>query len=180
MKATGIVRKIDDLGRVVIPKEIRKTLKVKEGMPLEIFTDQQGDIVLRKYLPFTEYTSMAREYAESMLQQTGAATIITDREKVIAAAGCSKKVTEGEMISEKLEKILDDRDEQLPASMRNNTVPVVEGMETEEQVFSLIRSGGEILGAVFLMSRDTRKKLGEPEKKLTAVAADFLGRQAAV
>ena len=87
MKATGIVRRIDDLGRIVIPKEIRKTLKVKEGMPLEIYTDQEGGIILKKYLPFSEFSSLAEEYAECMVQQTGARAIITDREKVIAAAG---------------------------------------------------------------------------------------------
>lgn len=178
-KATGIVRKIDDLGRIVIPKEIRKTLKVKEGMPLEIFTDQQGGIVLRKYLPFSEFISMAKEYAECMVQQTGAAAIITDREKVIAAAGCSKKALEGENISRSLEKILDDRNEQLPAGDRSRVIPVTEDMGTEsEQVFCPIRSGGEILGAIFLISRDARKKLGDMEKKIVAVAAEFLGRQA--
>ncbi|MBR0409596.1 MAG: AbrB/MazE/SpoVT family DNA-binding domain-containing protein [Eubacterium sp.] len=181
MKATGVVRKIDDLGRIVIPKEIRKTLKVKEGMPLEIFTDQAGDIVLRKYLPFSEYTSIAAEYAESLLLQTGAATVITDREKVIASAGCRKRIPVGVQISESLEKILDDRNEQLPLSAKNRTIPVIEGMEAVEQVFSIIRSGGEILGAVFLLARDPAgRKPGETEKKLTAVAAEFLGRQAAV
>lgn len=178
-KATGIVRKIDDLGRIVIPKEIRKTLKVKEGMPLEIFTDQQGGIVLKKYLPFSEFTSMAKEYAECMVQQTGAAAIITDREKVIAAAGCSKKMLEGENISSSLERILDDRDEQLSVAERSKAIPVIEDMEAEsEQIFCPIRSGGEILGAIFLISRDARKKMGELEKKIAAVAAEFLGRQA--
>ena len=177
MKATGIVRKIDDLGRIVIPKEIRKTMKVKEGMPLEIFTDEQGGIVLRKYLPFSEFISMAREYAEWLVQQIGAAAVITDREKVIAAAGCSKKILEGESISSSLEKILDDRNERLPVADRAKMIPVTDDMDTE-QIFCPIRSGGEILGALFLISRDTRKKMGDMERKLAAVAADFLGRQA--
>ena len=180
MKATGIVRKIDDLGRVVIPKEIRKTLNVKEGMPLEIFTDQQGDIVLRKYLPFTGYTSIAREYAEAILNQTGIAVVITDREKIIAAAGCKKSISEGGKISRRLEKLLDDRDERLPSSERKGLVPVVEGMEAGSRIYSLIRSGGEILGAVLLLTRDAVKIPGESERKLTEVAADFLGRQAGI
>jgi len=178
MKATGIIRKIDDLGRIVIPKEIRKTLKVKEGMSLEIFTDQQGDIVLRKYLPFTEYTSIAKEYAEAIVQQTGSGAVITDREKVIAAAGCSKSIAEGDQISEKLEKILDDRDDRLPASARNCPFPVVEGADTGWQIYSLIRSGGEILGAVFLLAKEAGKKPDESERKMMEVAAEFLGRQA--
>ena len=180
MKATGIVRRIDDLGRVVIPKEIRKTLKVKEGMPLEIYTDQEGGIILKKYLPFSEFTSLAEEYAECMVQQTGASALITDREKVIAAAGAGKAL-KGKAVSARLERILDDRDEQLPASERNRFIPVTEAMEGEgDQVFALIRSGGEILGAVFLQAREPGRRLGELEKKVAAIAAEFLGRQANV
>lgn len=180
MKATGIVRRIDDLGRIVIPKEIRKTLKVKEGMPLEIYTDQEGGIILKKYLPFSEFTSLAEEYAECMVQQTGASALITDREKVIAAAGAGKAL-KGKAVSARLERILDDRDEQLPASERNRFIPVTEAMEGEgDQVFALIRSGGEILGAVFLQVREPGRRLGELEKKVAAIAAEFLGRQANV
>lgn len=180
MKTTGIVRKIDNLGRVVIPKEIRKTMKVKEGMPLEIYVDDQENIVLRKYLPFNEYSGIAREYAESLLKLTGDATVITDREKVLAAAGCRKQIEEGDSISEDLERILDDRDEQLPSSIRNKAVAIVEGFETRQQLYTLIRSEGEILGAVFLISRDGKKAFGDSEKKIIAIAADFLGRQAAI
>ena len=178
MKATGIVRRIDDLGRIVIPKEIRKTLKVKEGMPLEIFTDQDGVIVLKKYLPFSEFANIAWEYAECMVQQAGVIAIITDREKVIAASGGAGKALIGENISRRLERILDDRDEQLPISERNRFIPVVDGMADEgEQIFSVIRSGGEIVGAVFLQSKDGRRKMGELERKITAIAAEFLGKQ---
>lgn len=181
MKATGIVRKIDDLGRIVIPKEIRKTMRVKEGMALEIFTDEQGGIVLRKYLPFSESLNLAREYAECLAQQTGTAAVITDREKIIAAAGCPGGILEGEKISKNLERVLDDRDERLPAAVRNGAIPIMEGMKVEnEQVFCLIRSGGEIQGAVILMARDEKKKMGELEQKVAAVAAEFLGRQATV
>ena len=180
MKATGVIRKIDDLGRIVIPKEIRKTLRVKEGMPLEIFTDQQGDIVLRKYLPFSGFMAVAGDYAQSLFAQTGAAAVITDREKVIASAGYSKKVTEGSRISERLERLLDDRDGRRPGEQAEGAVPVVEGMEAAGQIFCLIRGGGEILGAIFLIARDPGKLPGETERKLAAVAAEFLGRMAAV
>lgn len=86
MKATGIVRRIDDLGRVVIPKEIRRTLRLKEGTPLEIFTDREGEIILKKYSPMVELTAFAGQYAESMAQTTGMMVCITDRDQVIAAA----------------------------------------------------------------------------------------------
>lgn len=181
MKATGIVRKIDDLGRIVIPKEIRKILKVKEGMPLEIYTDQDGGIILKKYLPFSEFSSLAGEYAECMVQQTGACAIITDREKVIAAAGSGSRAWRGKAISKELELLLDDRNEELPPSKRLSFFPVTDDMkEPSEQVYSLIRGSGEILGAVFLQSSDSSRRLGELEKKITAIAAEFLGRQASV
>ena len=66
MRATGIVRRIDDLGRVVIPKEIRRTMRIREGDPLEIFTDRDGSVILRKYSPIGEIGEFAQEYAEAM------------------------------------------------------------------------------------------------------------------
>ena len=91
MKATGIVRRIDDLGRVVIPKEIRRTLRLREGTPLEIFTDREGEIILKKYSPMVELTAFSGQYAEAMSQATGLMVCITDRDQVIAVSGGSKK-----------------------------------------------------------------------------------------
>ena len=91
MKATGIVRRIDDLGRVVIPKEIRRTLRLREGTPLEIFTDREGEIILKKYSPMVELTAIAGQYAEAMAQATGLMVCITDRDQIIAVSGGSKK-----------------------------------------------------------------------------------------
>lgn len=91
MKATGIVRRIDDLGRVVIPKEIRRTLRIREGDPLEIFTDREGEIILKKYSPIGELGEFARQYADSLAQSTGNIVCITDRDQVIAFAGAPKK-----------------------------------------------------------------------------------------
>ena len=82
MKATGIVRRIDDLGRVVIPKEIRRTLRLREGTPLEIFTDREGEVILKKYSPMMELTAFAGQYAESMAQSTGMTVCIADRDQV--------------------------------------------------------------------------------------------------
>ena len=87
MKATGIVRRIDDLGRVVIPKEIRRTLRIKEGTPLEIFTDREGEIILKKYSPIGELNVFAKEYAEALAQSSGMVACITDHDQVVAAAG---------------------------------------------------------------------------------------------
>ena len=95
MKATGIVRRIDDLGRVVIPKEIRKTLRIKEGTPLEIFTDREGQIILKKYSPIGELNTFAAEYAEALVQTTGLTACITDRDQVVAACGSGSREMEG-------------------------------------------------------------------------------------
>ena len=91
MKATGIVRRIDDLGRVVIPKEIRRTLRLREGTPLEIFTDREGEIILKKYSPMVELAAFAGQYAEAMSQATGLIVCITDRDQVIAVSGGARK-----------------------------------------------------------------------------------------
>ena len=91
MKATGVVRRIDDLGRVVIPKEIRRTLRIKEGDPLEIFTDKEGEVILKKYSPIGELSEFATEYAETLNKTTGHIACITDKDTVIAVSGASKK-----------------------------------------------------------------------------------------
>ena len=180
MKATGIVRRIDDLGRVVIPKEIRKTLKVKEGMPLEIYTDKEGGIILRKFLPFSEMSSLSSEFAQCIAQQTGNIVFITDREKVVAASGYMGENIIGEPISHMLESILDDRDEKLPLSERNRFIPVIDGIEEQEQICQTIWSNGQIIGAIIIQAKDKKQKPGESEKKVAMVAADFLGKQANV
>ena len=103
MKATGIVRRIDDLGRVVIPKEIRRTLRIREGDPLEIFTDREGEVILKKYSPIGELGLFAKQYAESLAQTTGLMVCVSDRDTVIAAAGGAKKDYLGKPISKQLE-----------------------------------------------------------------------------
>ena len=175
MKATGIVRRIDDLGRVVIPKEIRKTLKVKEGMPLEIYTDKEGGIVLRKFMPFSEMSVLSEEFAQCVAHQTDKIVFITDREKVIAAAGDGLKGIVGKEISHSLES--------LPLAERSRFIPVVEGMDGAdevkkvEQVRQMIRSNGQIIGSIIIQSKDPKYKVGEFEKKVAMVAAEFLGKQ---
>ena len=140
MKATGIVRRIDDLGRVVIPKEIRRTLRIKEGDPLEIFTDREGEIILKKYSPIGELSAFAKEYAEALAMTSGHSVCITDRDQVVAAAGNNRKDYAGKAIS-----------------------PIL--------------SEGDAIGAVVLLNKDTRIRMGDTEKTLTRCAAGFLGRQ---
>ena len=109
MKATGIVRRIDDLGRVVIPKEIRRTLRIREGDPLEIFTEQEGEIILKKYSPLGDIGQFAGQYEESMARSTGGLVCVTDREHVIAAAGNGKNDYEGKQISKELSQGIENR-----------------------------------------------------------------------
>lgn len=109
MKATGIVRRIDDLGRIVVPKEIRRTLRIREGDPLEIFTDREGEIILKKYSPIGELSQFAGEYAESLAQTTGHLVLITDCDHVVTASGTGKKEYEGKPISKQLEDAISER-----------------------------------------------------------------------
>ena len=102
MKATGIVRRIDDLGRIVVPKEIRRTLRIREGDALEIFTDREGEIILKKYSPLGEMGNFADQYAESLAQTLGYLVCITDTDQVIAAAGPGKKEFQEQLITRQL------------------------------------------------------------------------------
>ncbi len=122
MKATGIVRRIDDLGRVVIPKEIRRTLRIKEGTPLEIFTDKEGEVILKKYSPIGELSVFAKEYAESLAQTTGMIACITDHDQVVAASGQGSRELMGKAISKELDRVITgERNEMLSYRRKKNT-----------------------------------------------------------
>ena len=174
MKATGIVRRIDDLGRVVIPKEIRRTLRLKEGTPLEIFTDREGEIILKKYSPMVELTAFAGQYAESMAQTTGMMVCITDRDQVIAAAGGPRKEILQKNISKQLEQAIDDRETIVAGKGDKQFIPLT---DDEVEGITAIICEGDAIGAVALLGRDARAKFGEAEVKLAGTAAGFLGRQ---
>lgn len=179
MKATGIVRRIDDLGRVVVPKEIRRTLRIREGDPLEIFTDREGEIILKKYSPIGELGTFAQQYADSLAQTTGYVVCVTDRDAVIACAGNGKKDYLGRHISRELEGLIQERQSIQALSSDRIFVPVTEetmdGMVSETIV--PIISEGDAIGSVALLGREGKNKMGETEQKLAATAAAFLGRQ---
>jgi AbrB family transcriptional regulator (stage V sporulation protein T) len=179
MKATGIVRRIDDLGRVVIPKEIRRTLRIKEGAPLEIFTDREGEIILKKYSPIGELSSFSKEYAEALAQASGHAICITDRDQIIAAAGGMKKDAVGKPISRELERVIYGREQVLSAGDDRKYVSVTgeEGEEELPQVVCPILCEGDAIGSVVLQSKDPKRRLGETEQILARCAAGFMGRQ---
>lgn len=179
MKATGIVRRIDDLGRVVIPKEIRRTLRIREGDPLEIFTDREGEIILKKYSPIGELGTFAKEYADSLGQVAGVMVCICDRDAVIAAAGGAKKDYLGKSISPGLEKLIEARENQQTETGDKKLVRIVEDDPEEPAAETIcpIIAEGDAIGAVLLFTRDPKQKMGETERKLAQAAANFLGRQ---
>ncbi|MDE7310036.1 MAG: stage V sporulation protein T [Eubacterium sp.] len=179
MKATGIVRRIDDLGRVVIPKEIRRTLRIREGDPLEIFTDREGEIILKKYSPIGELSEFAGQYAESLAQTTGMLVCITDRDHVIAASGNGKKDFEGKPISHQLECVIEDRNSMVASKEESDFVKVTldDNGDYASQAISTIICEGDAIGSVILYNKDEKTKMGETESKLAMTAAGFLGRQ---
>src|SRR3954452_3219285 len=129
MKATGIVRRIDDLGRVVIPKEIRRTLRIREGDPLEIFVDRDGEVILKKYSPISELGDFAKEYAEALFDSLGNPILICDRDTYITIAGGSKKDFLNKSISSLIEKTMEGRTSIL--INQKEEISFVEGLEEE-------------------------------------------------
>ena len=180
MKATGVVRRIDDLGRIVIPKEIRKTLRIKEGDPLEIFTDREGQVILKKYSPIGELSEFATEYAETLAKTTGHIACITDKDTVIAVSGGSKKEYLEQGISKDIERIMDDKEIYESKDNNNISIPITKNNDSKRnysQVIYPIISDGDAIGTVILLSKDEKTKMNEVEKKVVQSAANFLGSQ---
>ena len=181
MKATGVVRRIDDLGRVVIPKEIRKTLRIKEGDPLEIFTDKEGEIILEKYSPIGELSEFATEYAETLAKTTGHIACITDKDTVIAVSGGSKKEYLEQGISPELEQIMDEKENYTSKENNDISIPITKNENNSKknnaQVVYPIIADGDVIGTVILLSKDENVKMSEVEQKVVQSAASFLGTQ---
>lgn len=178
MKATGIVRRIDELGRIVIPKEIRRILKIRESDPLEIYTDREGEIILKKYSPIGEMTTIAKECAESIAEVASYKVMITDRDQVIVVAGGVRKDYIGKGITEEFEKLMEDRNVIMSAPGRKNTY-VVMNYEYGEygQIISPIMCEGDVIGAVVLLGKNESSLLSEEDKRIAGVIASILGKQ---
>ena len=180
MKATGIVRRIDDLGRVVIPKEIRRTLRIREGDPLEIFTDREGEVILKKYSPIGELNEFSTEYCDSLYETTGHMAIISDRDTIIAIAGGSRKEYLDKRISPELEKLTEGRSTYITDENNQPIKLSYEDTSQEQytaQVITPIVMQGDPIGTVILMSKEPNVTMGELEMKLTETAAGFLSKQ---
>lgn len=178
MKATGMVRRIDDLGRVVVPKEIRKTLRIREGAPLEIFTDREGEIILKKYSPVGEISNFAKQYAEAMAQSTGHMVCIVDHDQIVAVAGGIKKDLLKKQISSELEDAIHNRENVMARANEGAYRKITEEEEEyQEEAIAPIVSEGDVVGAVILLSKDKKVHFAEGEMKVIKTAASFLGKQ---
>lgn len=177
LKATGIVRRIDDLGRVVIPKEIRRTLHIREGDPLEIYTDTDGEVIFKKYSPVGELSPFASQYAEVLSRVTMLPTIICDRDHVVSVAGISKKEYLERRVTQALEDLMESRRSFSQLENQNETFVPIEGIDKKASVVFPIMASGDVTGAVVLLTGDTDKTSSETEVKLVQTAAAFLGKQ---
>lgn len=178
MRATGIVRRIDDLGRIVIPKELRRTLRIRESDPIEIFSGREGEIILKKYSPMGEISTFAKQYAESLAQVSGKAALIADRDQFIAVSGGFRTFL-GKSISKELEDKLERRETLMATINDKKFIPVVKDNtdEFEEEAICPIICEGDVIGGVILLGATNKDKMGEVELKLIQSAAGFLGRQ---
>lgn len=176
MKATGIVRRIDDLGRVVIPKEIRRTMRIREGDPLEIYTDKDGGVIFKKYSLMGGLGDFASQLCETLHKTTGRVVLITDRDSCIAVAGNARKALTDKRISSRMEQIMEER--QIYQHQQSSApIPVCEDAEEfYVETAAPILSEGDVLGCVVFSSTQDSLAPDEVEIKLAQTIAGFLGK----
>ncbi len=176
MKATGIVRRIDDLGRVVIPKEIRRTMRIREGDPLEIFTAADGEVIFKKYSPIGELSTVTEQYAEVLSRASTLPVVLTDRDSVIAASGVSRREVVDRRVGQALEDLMDKRINYTYTGSKDSLQPI-EGVDREAAIAFPIVGGGDVLGAVVFLMGEQKVAPSATDVKLAQVAASFLGKQ---
>jgi len=177
MKATGIVRRIDDLGRVVIPKEIRRTMRIREGDPLEIYTDNDGEVIFKKYSPLGELGNFSAQYAEVLHKTGGHPVVVCDRDHVIAVAGIPKKELLERRVSSALEDSMEQRKSFSYGAGGDTKVQPVEGDDRFAIAGAPIIAAGDVCGSIMFISDSTSVQAGDIEIKLISTAAAFLGKQ---
>jgi len=177
MKATGIVRRVDDLGRIVIPKEIRRTLRIREGDPLEIYTEKDGGVIFRKYSPMGDLQDFAAQMCEAIGSNTGRIAAVSDRDAIIALSGAPKRELLDKPNSQELGRLMEQRKNYRYES-GNPSIQAAEGAEKYRLgVAAPILSQGDLMGCVMLLLGEGDAPLTEPDQKLAQTAADFLGKQ---
>ena len=174
MKATGIVRRIDDLGRVVIPKEIRRTMRIREGDPLEIYTDRNGEVIFKKYSPMGDLNTFVNQLCDSVTKTIGTSCVICDRDSVIAVSGSAKKDVYERNISAVLERAMEKRQIVQPA---DTPISLTDDDRYHISIAAPIIAGGDVSGCVALLRDEQHPNASEVEKKLLQTAATFLSQQ---
>jgi len=176
MKATGIVRRIDDLGRVVIPKEIRRTMRIREGDPLEIFTNRDGEVIFKKYSPIGELGEFAMQYAESLAKTSNLPACITDRDTVIAVSGASKREVLEKSVSMEIERLMENKTSYSKTVGNSKLIPLIDGTEKHyATVVCPIVAEGDCIGSVIFFS-DDKAIAKDAEEKLAQAAANFFAK----
>ena len=177
MKATGIVRRVDDLGRIVIPKEIRRTLRIREGDPLEIYTEKDGGVIFRKYSPMGDLQDFAAQMCEAIGASTGHVAAISDRDAIIALSGAPKRELMDKPKSDALSRLMEARKNYLYASGESR-IQAAEGAEKYHLgAAAPILSQGDLMGCVMLLLGEGDAPLTEQDRRLAQTAASFLGKQ---
>lgn len=179
MKATGVVRKLDNLGRIVIPKEIRKTLRIRDGEPLEIFTGKEGEVILKKYSPIEELGEYATQYADALYQTLGHSVLITDTDQVISAAGMGKKEALNKGITSAFERLLDTREQTLCVNTEKQCLDVYQERTVPMTgiLVTPILYEGDVVGSIVIVQKEGKDKIGEIERKIASVGAAYLSNQ---
>lgn len=177
MKATGIVRRIDDLGRVVIPKEIRRTMRIREGDPLEIYTSSEGEVVFKKYSPVSSISCYSSMYVEVLSKSGGLPCIICDKDHVVSVAGIPKKEMLERRISPLLEELMEQRKQFARTDAEKAVIKPVEGVDRYAVAVGLISVAGDVSGAVIFLSGDSNMLATELQVKLAETSASLLAKQ---
>lgn len=177
MKATGIVRKVDELGRIVIPKEIRRTLRIREGEPLEIFTERDGEVIFKKYSPVGDLQALAAQLCDSIGKNTGRIAAVCDRDTIIAVAGAPKRELLDKRNSAELEQLIEQR---ASYTYRKGDAPLRAAEAVERYhlgVAAPIVAEGDSLGCVMLLRGESDPAPAEADRQLVQTFAGFLGKQ---
>ena len=177
MKATGIVRRVDDLGRIVIPKEIRRTLRIREGDPLEIYTEKDGGVIFRKYSPMGDLQDFASQICDSIGSNTGRIAAVADRDAIIALSGAPKRDLVDKPNSQELDKLMEQR-KNYRYTQGETLLRASEGSDKYHLgVAAPILSQGDLMGCVMLLLGEDGQPLSESDQKLAQSFAGFLGKQ---
>lgn len=177
MKATGIVRRIDDLGRVVIPKEIRRTMRIKEGSPLEIFTSREGEVIFKKYSPVGELSEFVDIYAETINKSTKNTALITDKDMIVAVSGEHKKKLYDKKITEDLDTLLEKRSPYV-YKIGDKRIRICEDTENcHAGIVYPVIADSDVVGGIIVLIRDDGAAPTESDFKVVEASASLLSKQ---